>query len=98
MINNILPYLYIILICETLRYEIIRKGDGSSFSYVQITIIMILIDATIFLETYNLATYNGLVKYICYIILLSVFKNSLLLYLVKIGEIHPSFVYRVIMD
>lgn len=98
LIHNIIPYFILILICELFRYEITRKGDGSPLSYVLITVIMVLIDMTIFYKTYNLDVGEEQIKYICSIMLPSVFKNVILIYFTKWGGYYPSLVYRIIFD
>lgn len=98
LINNIIPYLVLILISELFRYEISRKGSGSPLSYVLITIILIAIDLTLFLKTYNLDNGDEQIKYICAILLPSIFKNIILMYFTKQGGFVPSFIYRIILD
>ena len=65
LIHNIIPYFLLILVGEVLRYEISRKGDGSSLSQVLVTAILICVDLSMFLNTYDLATGDGQIKYIC---------------------------------
>ena len=96
--QNILPYLGLIIIEELFRYEIVRKGDGSPTSYILITLILIMIDMTLFLTTFDLANGDAQVKYICYIILPSVFKNIILLCFAKMGGPIPPFIYRILFD
>ena len=98
LIHNILPYTILIIVCELFRYEIIRKGDGSPLSYVLICLILILIDMTLFYTTYDLSNGDAQIKYICSIVLPSVFKNAILLYFSKIGGPIPTIVYRIIFD
>jgi len=98
LIHNILPYFILIVVSEILRYEISRKGDGSGLSYVLVTMVLISIDLTLFLTTYDLNTGDGQIKYICAVAMPSLFKNIVLLYFVKNGGIYPSLVYRVMLD
>ena len=97
-IHNIIPYLLVILISEVFRYEIIRKGEKSNLSYILITIILIVVDITLFSNTFNLDSSDGQIRFICSIVLPSVSKNIFLLYLTKNGGIYPSLIYRLIMD
>lgn len=98
LISNIIPYLALIIVSEIFRYEIIRKGDGSPMSYVLITLILILVDMTIFLTTYNLNIGDDQIKYICAIILPSIFKNVILLYFGRLSGPIPPFIYRIMFD
>lgn len=98
VIHNIIPYLFLIFISELFRYEITRKGDGSPLSYVLVTIILIMIDLTLFLKTYNLNSGDEQIKYLCAILLPSIFKNIVLIYFTRIGGYVPSFIYRIILD
>ena len=98
LIHNIIPYAILILVSEVLRYQISRKGDGSLLAYILVTIVLIAVDLTLFLDTYNLTTGDGQIKYICAIFLPSIFKNIALLYFTKNGGMYPSLVYRLILD
>ena len=98
LIQNVLPYLGLIIIEELFRYEIVRKGDGSLASYILITLILIIIDMTLFLTTFDLSNGDAQIKYICYIILPSIFKNIILLYFSKSGGPIPPFIYRILFD
>ena len=96
--HNIIPYLLLIITSEVLRYEISRKGDGSTLSYILVTLVLIFIDLTLFLTTYDLSTGDGQIKYICAIILPSLFKNVALLYFTKRGGILSCMIYRILLD
>lgn len=98
LIHSIIPYIILLISGEILRYEITRKGDGSNLSYVLVTLILILVDSTLFLKSFNLTTGDGQIQYICYIVLASISKNCFLLYISKIGGPYPTIIYRVIMD
>lgn len=98
LIHNIIPYAILIFLSEIFRYEIIRKGDGSTLSYVLTTIILILVDLCLFHNTYDLTTGDGQIKYICVIIIPSTFKNIILMYFTKNGGVYPSLLYRFFLD
>lgn len=98
LIHNIIPYFILILVSEILRYEISRKGDGSTLSYVLVTIILTLVDVSLFRNTYDLSTGDGQIKYICVIVIPNLFKNVILLYFTKNGGIYPSLLYRILLD
>ena len=98
LIHNIIPYLILIITSEILRYEISRKGDGSTLAYALVTAILICVDLSLFLTTYELSIGDEQIKYICVIAIPSIFKNIILLYLTKNGGIYPSLLYRIILD
>ena len=98
LFHNIIPYAILIIVSEVFRYEIVRKGEGSTLSYILITIILTFVDITIFRNTYELATGDGQIKYMCVIIIPNLFKNVILLYYTKNGGIYPSLIYRLILD
>lgn len=98
LLHNIIPYLVLIIVSEVFRYEIIRKGDGSPISYVLITLILILVDMTIFLTTYNLNIGDEQIKYISAILLPSIFKNIVLIRFGKLAGPIPNLIYRIMFD
>ena len=98
LIHNIIPYILLIISGELLRSEVVRKAENSVIAYTLITIAMVVIDCTIYLTAFDLATGDGQIKYICYIMLPSISKNCLLLYIMKIGGHYPCLVYRAIME
>lgn len=98
IVHNIIPYTILIFISELFRYEIVRKGAGSPTSYILFTLISIIIDMTLFLTTYNLNNGDNQIKYICGIILPSIFKNVSLIYFSKMGGPIPTIIYRLIFD
>ena len=83
IIQNILPYLLVILSGEFLRSEITRKCENSMLAFVLVTFALVLVDASLFLTTFDVADGDGQIKFICNIILPSVSKNILLLRLVE---------------
>ena len=98
LIKNIIPYLCIIASGELLRYEVVRKCDKSFISYFLVTVIMILIDCIIYLTSFDMATGDGQIKFICYILLPSISKNCLLLYTTRIAGPYPNLIYRVLTE
>lgn len=98
LIKNIIPYLLIIISGELLRSEITRKCENSVQTYVLCAIALTLIDCTIYLTTFNLATGDGQIQFICNILLPSVSKNIFLLYISTIGGFIPTLIYRLLME
>lgn len=98
IVNNVIPYTILIIISEFFRYEIIRKGDGSPTSYVSIAINMVLIDLVLFLNVYDLNTGDGQIKYICSIMLPSVFKNAVMIHFSKLSGPASTILYRLLFD
>lgn len=98
IIQNVIPYIILISVGELFRYEIVRKGTGSKTSYILITLILILTDMTLFLTTYDLNNGDAQIKYICGIILPSIFKNIILIYFSKMGGPIPTIIYRLLFD
>lgn len=98
IIHNVIPYLLLIIVSEVLRYDISRKGDGSTLSYVLVTLILILVDLSLFITTYDLSTGDGQIKYICAVIMPSLFKNIALLYFTKRGGMLSTLIYRILLD
>ncbi len=98
LINNIIPYLILIVISEVLRYEISRKGEGSLLSYVLVTAILICVDMSIFLKTYDLSIGDEQIKFICAIVMPSFFKNICLIHFNRNGGIYSSLLYRLLLD
>ena len=98
LIKNIIPYFLLIILSEVLRYEIVRKGENSRLAQILVTIILILVDLTMFLTLYDLNTGDGQIKYVCSIVLPSLFKNIALLYFAKYAGPYPNMLYRLILD
>ena len=73
--HNVIPYFILICISEMLRYEITRKGEESLTSHILVSIIFLLIDMTLFLNSYNLDIGDEQIKYVCGIVLPSIFKS-----------------------
>ena len=96
--HNIIPYFLLIFISEILRFQVVKKGSGSKLSYVLITMVLIVVDYTLFMDNYNLGNGDDVIKFICCICMPSFFKNIVLLYFTKNGGIHSSLIYRLIMD
>ena len=88
----------VILISELFRYEITRKGQTSVLAHIFITLILVLVDCTFYLKTFDLSTGDGQIYYICTIILPTISKHILLTYTTILGGIYPSIIYRIIMD
>lgn len=98
IIHNIIPYIALIVVSEFMRYEITRKGENSIISHILITLVFVMIDMTLFYNTYNLEIGDEIIKYSCTIILPSIFKNIILLYFSKLGGMVPCLIYRFIFD
>ena len=96
--KNIIPYLLIIIISEMFRYEISRKGEKSFLANTLITLILIVVDCTLFMNSFDLTNGDGKIRYFFYIILPSISKNLLLVHFALIGGLRPTIIYRVIMD
>ena len=98
IMHNLLPYMLIILSGEYLRSEVVRKCEEFPIGYILLTICLVLIDSTLFLNTFDLSNGDGQIKFICNILLPSVFKNSFLLYICRIGGVYPTIIYRIITE
>lgn len=98
LISNIIPYFLVIVIGEYFRSEVVRKAENSTLSYILLSISMVLIDCIIYLKTFDLSISDNQIKFICYILLPSVSKNGLLLYISNIGGHYPCIIYRLIME
>ena len=98
LLTIILPFLLIIVSGEFLRNEVARKGETSILGYILITILFIIVDCTIYLTSFDISTGDGLIKFLWCILLPSVSKNILLIYVSRIGGPYPTIVYRIIME
>ena len=98
LFHNIIPYALLIIIAEVLRYEIIRKGEGSTLAYILIVFILTNIDLCLFRNIYDLSNGDGQIKYICVIVIPNLFKNVILMYFTKHGGVYPSLIYRLVLD
>ena len=98
LIKNIIPYLILIISSELLRSEITRKVENSLSPYVLVTILLVIVDCTIYLTTFNLSTGDGQIQFICNILLPSVSKNIMLLYISRIGGMYPTTIYRLLTE
>ena len=98
IIHIVLPYLLIIISSEYLRSEVVRKCDTSILAYILITVLLILIDCSLYLTTFDISSGDGQIHFICNILLPSASKNILLLYLSRIGGVYPTLIYRLLME
>ena len=94
IIHNIIPYILVILSGEYLRNEVVRKCENSLIGYTLVAIILIVIDCTLYLTTFDLSVGDEQIKFICNILLPSVSKNVFLIYVAKVGGTLPTLLYR----
>jgi signal peptidase I len=98
IIHDLLPYFSLIIVSELVRYEIVKKGEPNLIIYSLVVIIFTLVDVTLYINTYDLATSDGLIKLICCVLMPSISKNIMLTYLTKKVGYKPSIIYRFIFE
>jgi signal peptidase len=98
LLKTILPYILVIVSGELLRKEVTTKCPGSAINYILLVISLVLVDATLFLTTFDINTGDGVIKFVCNIVMPSVSKNIFLVYISTIAGLAPTIIYRFIME
>lgn len=98
LIKNILPTITIIVVSETLRYQLIKKTNNNKLIIVLSFILFLLLDACIGFYNYNLNIQQELYEYIGIVILGGISKNILMTVLdIKVDYV-TAIIYRIIME
>lgn len=98
IILNVLPVILIIIFKELIRYMLLNKlRNKKSYIYL-ITILFILVDIVTLSISYDLTNLRDIFDFSGKTILASIFRNSLLSYMVLNAGCLPAIIYSVIME
>lgn len=92
--NRILPLTAIIIISELIRNTFVTRNDKKST--IIITIALILVDITTYINLYNSFNLEEVLALIGYVVLSSISTNLLCNYVVKRYAYLPNILYRII--
>jgi signal peptidase I len=95
--KNILPVILELTLVEFVRYQVVSK-DANIFNKVFLGIIFVLFDVVLSLYKFDYSVGTDLLRLICTVVIPSISKQALLMYVVKIGGIKPSLLYVMIME
>ena len=98
LVKNIIPTITIIVVCELLRYQLIKKSNNNKLVIVLSFLIFVMLDMSIGLHNYNLSVKDELYEFIGIISLGSIAKNILMTTYAIRGDYFDAFVYRFVME
>ena len=87
-----------IVVCELLRYQLIKKSNNNKLVIVLSFLIFVMLDMSIGLHNYNLSVKDELYEFIGIISLGSIAKNILMTTYAIRGDYFDAFVYRFVME
>ena len=93
IIQNMIPFLLVVVTGEILRYEFVTKGEKKALFYVLTLIVFILLDVSANIYTYDLNSTRVIVEVICVIGIPSIAKNFLLTYWMRRFGILANVIY-----
>ena len=98
LVKNIIPTITIIIVCELLRYQLIKKSDNNKLVIVLSFLIFIMLDMSIGLHNYNLSIKDELYEFIGIVSMGSIAKNILMTTYAIRGDYFDAFIYRFVME
>lgn len=98
LVKNIMPTMTIIFVCETLRFQFLKKSNNNKVILVFSIIIFTLIEAAIGFYNYDLSVKDDIFDYIALIVVGSLSKNILMTVLEIKGDFYNAIAYRFIIE
>lgn len=98
LVKNIIPTITIIVVCELLRYQLIKKSNNNKLVIVLSFLIFIMLDMSIGLHNYNLSVKDELYEFIGIVSMGSIAKNILMTTYAIRGDYFDAFIYRFVME
>ncbi|MBQ1496155.1 MAG: signal peptidase I [Bacilli bacterium] len=98
LVKNIMPTMTIIFVCETLRYQFIRKSDNNKLITIFSIIIFVALESAIGFYNYNLTIKDDIYDFIALIVIGSLAKNILMTVLEIKGDFYNAIAYRFIIE
>lgn len=98
LVKNIIPTAATIILCEMLRYQIIRGSNNNKLVIVLSFLMVFAVDVCIGFYNYNFTMKNQIYEYIGLIVLASLTRNIFMSILcIKTDYVNP-IVYRLVME
>ena len=98
LVKNIIPAITIIIVCEVLRYQFIRKSNNNKIVIILSYLIFVTLDVVLAFNTYDLSIKDDLYEFIGLIIMGSLIKNVLMtIYDIK-SDFYNSIAYRILTE
>ena len=98
LVKNIIPTLTVILVCELLRYQFIKKSNRDKFVVILSFLSFLLLDVSLGFYNYDLSIQEDVYEFIGLIIIGGFAKNFLMTVLDIYGDCYNSILYRLIME
>ena len=98
LVKNIIPTITIIVVCELLRYQLIKKSNNNKLVIVLSLSIFPMLDLSIGLHNYNLSVKDELYEFIGIVSMGSIAKNILMTTYAIRGDYFDAFIYRFVME
>jgi signal peptidase len=96
IIQNITPFILVVVTGEILRYEFMTKGEKKMIFFFLTLIAFILLDTSIGMYRYNINSSRVVVEVVCLVFIPSITKNILLTYWVKKFGVTANITYLLI--
>lgn len=97
-IKLIIPLILVILTSEILRHQMLTKGKSSTLIFITTTILFIVVDLSLNIGNYNIATSKGVIEITMILLLPAIVKNLFLSYLsFNYGYTCP-IIYRILLE
>ena len=93
LIQNVIPFLLIVVTSEILRYEFVTKGEKKKLFYFLTLILFILLDISANIYIYDLNVGRVIVEAICVVAIPSITKNLLLTYWMRRFGVLANIIY-----
>ena len=98
LVKNIIPAITIIIVCEVLRYQFIRKSNNNKIVIILSYLIFVTLDVALAFNTYDLSIKDDLYEFIGLIIMGTLIKNVLMtIYDIK-SDFYNSIAYRILTE
>ena len=98
LVKNIIPTITIIVVCELLRYQIIKKSNNNKLVIILSFLIFVMLDMSIGLHNYDLSVKDDIYEFIGIVSMGSIAKNILMTTYAIRGDYFDAFVYRFVME
>lgn len=98
ILKNVTPVILIIILSEFIRYIITIKGSKYKTINILTLVIFVLFDLTLIIHRYKLHLLDELINFTIAVILPSISRNIMLIYLTHKVGYKPGILYRLIFE
>lgn len=98
IIKNLWTYGVVIICEEYLRQLLVHNYNKNKINLVLITLIFFLIDIVVVLSSFEFTSIEVIFKFVSYSVIPIIARNCLMTYLVYIGDIKSTLIYRIVTE